>query len=112
MARLRLCKVCGDWHPPETWPHNCMPSHDLPPQYLEAPMVIGDTMRPVMSMTNGQMYDSKAAIRQEYRRAGVIEVGNDVPMSKPRPSRDEMDRAKKDRKAALGRALSRVGFGA
>lgn len=41
------------------------------------PMVVTDSMPPVQSMTNGQMYDSKSAIRSEYRRAGVIEVGND-----------------------------------
>lgn len=79
---------------------------------LCTPMVILDGHKPVMSMTNGKIYDSKSALRAEYRRAGVIEVGNDVPMQKAKPSRDERDRAKKDRKAAVGRALSKMGFGA
>lgn len=79
---------------------------------LCAPMVILDGHKPVMSMTNGKIYDSKSALRAEYKRAGVIEVGNDVPMKKAAPSRDERDRAKKERKAAIGRALSQTGFGA
>lgn len=79
---------------------------------LCAPMVILDGHKPVMSMTNGKIYDSKSALRAEYRRAGVVEVGNDVPMKKAAPSRDERDRVKKERKAAVGRALSKVGFGA
>lgn len=80
---------------------------------LCAPMVLRDDMgKDIMSMTNGKFYDSKSELRKEYRRAGVIEVGNDVPMKKPAPSRDERDRAKKERKAAIGKALSRVGFGA
>lgn len=79
---------------------------------LCTPMVIFDGHKPVMSMTNGQTYDSKSELRKEYRRAGVIEVGNDVPMKKAAPTRDERDRAKKERKAAVGRALSKMGFGA
>ena len=76
---------------------------------LSAPMVLRDEMRPVQSMTNGQMYDSKSAIRAEYRRAGVVEVGNDVPKDKPKIS---WASEKKKRKASIGRALSRAGFGA
>lgn len=79
---------------------------------LCAPMVILDGHKPVMSMTNGQVYDSKSALRAEYRRAGVVEVGNDVPTKKAAPSRDDRDRAKKERRAAAGRALSKMGFGA
>jgi hypothetical protein len=44
---------------------------------LACPMVVTDSMSPVQSMTNGQLYDSKSAIRAEYKRAGVVEVGND-----------------------------------
>lgn len=79
---------------------------------LAVPMVMRDDMRPVQSMTNGRFYDSKSEIRKEYRRAGVKEVGNDVPMKKPEPSRDEKRRAKEARKASIGRALSQAGFGA
>jgi len=79
---------------------------------LCAPRILRDDMRPVQSMTNGKFYDSKSEIRKEYRRAGVIEVGNDVPTKKTEPSRDEKRRAKEARKASVGRALSQMGFGA
>ena len=79
---------------------------------LATPMVIFDTQRPVQSMTNGQVYDSKSELRKEYRRADVIEVGNDVPMSRPKPTRDERDRERKKRRGAIERAFSKAGFGA
>lgn len=54
-------------------------------------MVITDTMPPVQSMATGKMYDSKAAIRAEYRALGMVEVGNDPqrhqPKLKPKPDR-------------------------
>jgi len=77
---------------------------------LALPAVIGDGHKPVMSMTNGQIYDSKAALRAEYKRAGVEEVGNDVPMRKPKPTRHEIIAAKQSRKKSLAKALSRVGL--
>lgn len=79
---------------------------------LCAPMVISDTQPGLMSMTNGQMYDSKSEMRKEYKRAGVVEVGNDVPTKKAKPTYMERAAEKKKRQAALGRALSRTGFGA
>lgn len=108
MARERLCKVCRGWHDVENWPHNCM-THERSLQVLPAPRISGDTMKPVMSMTDGKMYDSKSAIRAEYKRAGVIEVGNDVPMKKPTV---DWSAEKKKRQAAVGKALSQAGFGA
>lgn len=61
------------------------PMSDLP-----CPMVMGDTMAPVQSMADGRMYDSKSAIRAHYRRAGVVEVGNDPARlrARPKPKRD------------------------
>jgi hypothetical protein len=54
-------------------------------------MVIVDTMDPVQSQLDGKLYDSKAALRATYRRAGVVEVGNDpqrmAPFKKKRPDR-------------------------
>ena len=79
---------------------------------LCAPMVITDGMRAVQSMTDGKMYDSKSALRKEYRRAGVIEVGNDVPTKKASLSRDEKTKRRNSRRAAIGKALSYHGFGA
>jgi hypothetical protein len=60
---------------------------------LPAPMVICDAMDPVQSMASGKMYDSKSAIRAEYKALGFIEVGNDPARFKPK------QKAKPDRKA-------------
>ena len=50
---------------------------------LTAPNVISDTIPDgVKSMSNGRMYDSKSELRKEYKKAGVIEVGNDSSISK------------------------------
>lgn len=76
---------------------------------LCAPMVILDGMSAVQSQTDGRMYDSKSALRAEYRRAGVIEVGNEKLPAKPKPDKAS---ARKARRAALGKALSQCGFGA
>jgi hypothetical protein len=112
MARERLCRVCGGWHGVEAWPDNCREPDYTPPQYLSAPRINGDTMNAVQSMTNGRWYESKSALRAEYRRANVVEVGNDVPMKKPEPTRYEKQAAKEKRRAAIGRALSKTGYGA
>ena len=71
------------------------------------PMVQTDCMTPVKSMTNGQIYDSKSALRSEYKRAGVTEIGNEKlkPYTIPRPK-------KKDVQATVEKALSRAGLGA
>jgi ribose 5-phosphate isomerase len=79
---------------------------------LCAPMVISDTQNAIMSMTNGQHYDSKSEMRKEYKRAGVIEVGNDVQTKRATPSRDEINRVQKERHGSIHRALSRIGVGA
>lgn len=71
--------------------------------HLATPQIIHDGMGAVQSMTDGRMYDSKAALRAEYKRAGVVEVGNEQPkpFKKPRPDRKEI-------RAAVERASSRV----
>jgi hypothetical protein len=114
----KLDRVTGTWMDPEAYDAMRAEYEERAFQrrgnqgQLSAPMVILDGHKPVMSMTNGQMYDSKSALRAEYKRAGVVEVGNDVPMKKAAPSRDERDRVKKERRAAVGKALSKMGFGA
>ena len=80
---------------------------------LCAPMIISDSqggIRGVQSMQDGKFYDSKSVMRQHYRDAGVIEVGNEQPKKEtPRASDPEQ---KKKRQAAIGKALSYAGFGA
>lgn len=111
MPRQRLCKVCGGWHDlDQPWPHNCS-THEQSKRAedLPVPMMNFDTMDAVQSMTNGLFYDSKSALRSEYKRAGVVEVGNDVPATKPKTDKAEQ---KKRIQKTVGKALSQAGFGA
>lgn len=59
---------------------------------LPIPMVISDEMTAVQSQVSGKFYDSKAALRAEYRATGHIEIGNDKrpPFKKPRVTRAEV----------------------
>lgn len=59
---------------------------------LPMPMVISDDMPAVQSQVSGKFYESKAALRAEYRATGHIEIGNDKrpPFRKPRVSRAEV----------------------
>lgn len=81
---------------------------------LCAPMVIGDSQPQMMSMTNGQYYDSKSELRKEYKRAGVVEVGNE----KQSPNKDWVEvqnkrkKQKQEIRGALRKAHSQMGFGA
>lgn len=80
---------------------------------LCAPMIISDTQPAMMSMTDGKHYDSKSALRKEYKRAGVEEVGTEKVKGKS--WLDKKEKRKKQRegiKASLYRAHSRMGFGA
>lgn len=87
----RLCRVCDRWHDlDKPWPSRCRAPapaiSDLP-----FPMVMSDTMDPVQSQVTGQMYDSKRALRAEYKQHNVVEVGNDPARLKPfkRPRKSE-----------------------
>ena len=75
---------------------------------LPAPHLLRDEMPPTQSMLDGKLYDSKSRLRQTYRAAGVVEVGNDVHMTPPAPKRPRRE----DVKAAVGRAFSKAGLGA
>lgn len=78
---------------------------------LAAPMVISDTQRPLQSMTNGQVYDSKSEMRKEYRRAGVEEVGNEK-LPKKVKTKEQRAKHREQIKGALYKAHSQMGFGA
>lgn len=71
-------------------------------------MLITDTMAPVQSMATGKMYDSKAAIRAEYRQLGMVEVGND-PQRNKKFERPKIDR--KGIKTTLDKAEARFNRG-
>lgn len=80
---------------------------------LCAPMIISDTQAAMQSQTNGKVYDSKSEMRKEYRRAGVVEVGNERPTG-PTWSEKKAKEAKHkaECKAALAKAHSQMGHGA
>jgi hypothetical protein len=60
----------------------------------ESAYVISDTMEPTKHMATGEYYTSKHKFREQTRRSGCIEVGNETNfMLKPRkkvdPNREE-----------------------
>jgi hypothetical protein len=111
MATERFCRSCKEWHKIDEWPVECFPRRAHSASDLPTPQFITDTMEPVQSQLDGQMYDSKAALRATYKQAGVVEVGNDSSVIDPKPA----PKIKPDRKQiseTVDKALSRAGFGA
>lgn len=109
MARERFCKVCRGWHDmDQPWPVACWKEPVVARSHLPAPQIIGDSMAPVQSMLDGKMYDSKSRLRATYKAAGVVEVGNDVPMTPKKPERPK----RSEIKAAVAKAFSQAGLGA
>ena len=107
--RQRFCRVCGGWHSPDAWPHNCMPvAQGAPSTAVPVPGLIIDTMQPVQSMLDGKMYDSKSRLRATYRAGGVEEVGNDPAHLQPK-KREKVDQRKIV--DAIDRAQSRFNRG-
>jgi len=75
----RMCKVCGKWHDLEQpWPEACERHFAK----STAPHVISDTMDYLKHHGTGRMIGSKRAFSAETRRAGMVEMGNEMP--KPR----------------------------
>lgn len=60
-----------------------------PRSSLPCPQVLSDHMDAVQSQVTGKMYESKSALRAEYRATGHIEKGNDKrpPWKMPRTPR-------------------------
>lgn len=54
-----------------------VPITDSKPKVV-APAVHTDEMDPVESPASGKIYDSKSALRREYKEKGFYEVGNDL----------------------------------
>lgn len=81
---------------------------------LCAPMVISDSLgvHGVQSMVDGRHYDSKAQMREHYRRSGVVEVGNDSSLAdgrrKPEKSYMEKEAHRKKVREAVGKAFAQV----
>ena len=78
--RSRHCRACGEFHAlDEAWPAACAghfasrgPASDLP-----APMLIRDSMPPIVSMADRKVYDSKRAYERGVRAAGCVIVGDE-----------------------------------
>ncbi|MGO7535399.1 hypothetical protein [Rhizobium leguminosarum] len=89
--RERYCRVCGGWHALDEWPHNCMPLKSQAQSDLPAPHFVSDSID-IQSMHDGRHYTSKAKLRSAYRRAGVVEIGNEKPqpIEKPKTDRNEI----------------------
>jgi hypothetical protein len=79
---------------------------------VACPMVISDSLgiHGVQSQGDGKHYDSKAALRQHYRRDGFVEVGNDGETRRSKQPTTYMEREANRRRieAAAGKALSAV----
>jgi hypothetical protein len=69
-------------------------------------MLITDIMEPVQSQETGKFYDSKSALRKEYRSYGNIEIGNDKRADRKlaRPDRRQI-------KTVVEKAAARVDRG-
>jgi hypothetical protein len=66
------------------------PVRQAPPRSdLPCPQVLSDQMDAVQSQVSGEFYESKSALRREYKATGHIEKGNDVraPWKMPRTPR-------------------------
>lgn len=85
--RQRYCRVCGGWHDVDAWNHNCLPPEPVARSTYPAPFAISDVMDAVQSMASGKVYDSKSAIRSEYRHLGYVEVGNDAARKRQKERR-------------------------
>jgi hypothetical protein len=113
MPRERFCDVCKGWHRLDLpWPSSCVKEDIVAKSHLTSPMLVLDTMDPVQSQTNGKIYDSKAALRAEYKRAGVVEVGNDSSVMEPNKDPKQMAKEAGKNKTAddIEKALQMTGI--
>lgn len=104
MARERLCKVCGGWHRLDAWPSECFVERRVARADFPTPMMSLDSMDPLRSMVDGQLYDSKSALRRSYRERGYIEIGNETQKMPEPPKGDP-----KARKQAVVTGLKKAG---
>lgn len=90
--RFTRCGYCGAYHWQSEWPEGHFePEGERSP--LPRPMLIADTIDPVMSHADGKTYTSKAALRGTYKPGGnprgiaFEEVGNETASIGSRPQR-------------------------
>lgn len=75
---------------------------------LPCPMLNLDTMPETQSMLDGKVYTSKSKLRQTYREAGVVEVGDDPQRYKPR---EKAKPSRKKIKDAISKATAEFNAG-
>ena len=75
---------------------------------ISLPYIISDIMDPV-EQVDGRFYTSKSEFRRVGRSHGLIEVGNEKMKPKQRASADPA--VKKQRQAAIGKAISQYKAG-
>ena len=61
--------------------------------HLSAPMLIRDGMDALQSQVSGKFYESKSAMRAEYKQHGVVEMGTSAPTTPGTPSRPKVTKA-------------------
>ena len=86
--RSRHCRVCGDWHDLNGyWPAECAGHFATrgPRSELGAPMLIRDSMDPIVSQIDGRVFDSKRGYEKAVREAGCAIVGNEKAAFDNRP---------------------------
>lgn len=69
-------------------------------------MIILDTMDAVQSMVTGEWHESKSSLRAEYRREGVVELGNDTVTPSAPDERAEIAETQQ----AVATAFERLGY--
>lgn len=67
----------------------------------DAPMIRTDGMDPIVSMADGQIYDSKSSYYRSVRSAGCEIVGNDPAASRPHHTPDLPGHVERDVKSAM-----------
>ncbi len=83
---------------------------------LCAPMIVSDScgkgVQGLQAQTDGKWYDSKSNLRREYKRADVLEVGNEVVSTRfwHGPKQREDYQAEKKKWASIDKAMNRAGI--
>lgn len=70
-------------------------------------MIILDSMDAVQSMQTGIWYESKSALRAEYKAHGVVELGNE----RPSPPKDKISQVEiADVEQSIATAYEQLGY--
>jgi hypothetical protein len=79
--RCRSCRYCGKIHESAPVYEFCSQEIQKQRSHLATPMIILDTQNDIKSMADGKIYSSKSEMRKVYKQKGLIEVGDQAPMT-------------------------------